>query len=82
MCGGIVGEIIAPYTFKDNVNKGKVTVCVPAQYAFVGGLVGVNPSLPSEKNVVGNVNYGKVEVSASYAAVGGLYGYVSGNDSD
>ena len=77
--GGIVGEIIAPYTFKDNVNKGKVTVSVPAQYAFVGGLVGVNPSLPSEKNVVGNVNYGKVEVSASYAAVGGLYGYVSGN---
>lgn len=77
--GGIVGEIIAPYTFKDNVNKGNVTVSVPAQYAFVGGLVGVNPSLPSEKNVVGNVNYGKVEVSASYAAVGGLYGYVSGN---
>ena len=77
--GGIVGEIIAPYTFKDNVNKGNVTVSVPAQYAFVGGLVGVNPSLPSEKNIVGNVNYGKVEVSASYAAVGGLYGYVSGN---
>lgn len=77
--GGIIGELIAPYTFKANVNKGDITVNVPGEYAFVGGLVGVNPSLVSQKTIVGNVNYGKVEVTASYAAVGGLYGFVSGN---
>ncbi|WP_175566590.1 hypothetical protein [Fibrobacter sp. UWB11] len=77
--GGLIGQLIAPYTMKDNVNKGDISVNVPAQYAFVGGLVGVNPSLPSEKNVVGNVNYGKIEVAASYAGVGGLYGLISGN---
>lgn len=77
--GGIVGELLAPCTFKNNVNKGNVSANVPTQYAFVGGLVGVNPSLVSEKTVTGNSNYGKVELAASYAAVGGLFGYVSGN---
>lgn len=77
--GGIVGELLAPCTFKGNVNKGNMSANVPTQYAFVGGLVGVNPSLISEKTVVGNFNYGKVDVAASYAAVGGLFGYVSGN---
>jgi hypothetical protein len=77
--GGIVGELLAPCTFKNNVNKGDVSANVPTQYAFVGGLVGVVPSLGSEKTVVGNLNYGKVELTASYAAVGGLFGYISGN---
>ena len=77
--GGIVGELLAPCTFKNNVNKGNVSANVPTESAFVGGLVGVNPSLVSEKTYVGNFNYGKVELTASYAAVGGLFGYVSGN---
>ena len=77
--GGIIGELVAPYTFKGNTNKGDITVNVPGEYAFVGGLVGVNPSLPSQKTVVGNFNEGKVDVTASYAAEGGLFGYVSGD---
>ena len=77
--GGIVGELLAPCTFKNNVNKGDVSANVPTESGFVGGLVGVVPSLGSEKNVVGNLNYGKVELTASYAAVGGLFGYISGN---
>ena len=77
--GGIVGELLAPCTFKNNVNKGDVSANVPTESGFVGGLVGVVPSLGSEKTVVGNLNYGKVELTASYAAVGGLFGYISGN---
>lgn len=79
--GGIVGELLAEYTFRSNTNKGNISVTVPTETAFVGGLVGVNPSLVSQKIVLGNVNYGKVDVKASYAAVGGLYGYVSGSTS-
>lgn len=79
LVGGVAGEIVADYVFKGNMNKGNISVNSPTETVFVGGLVGVNPSLPSAKNVVGNLNYGKVDVSASYAAVGGLFGFVSGD---
>lgn len=77
--GGVVGELLAPCTFKDNVNKGNISVNVSTETGFVGGLAGVILSFGSEKTMTGNFNYGKVELTASYAALGGLFGYVSGN---
>lgn len=77
--GGIVGQLLASCTFKGNTNKGDISVNVPSEYGFVGGLAGVVPSLGSENTITGNANYGKIEVTAYYAAEGGLFGYVSGN---
>ena len=77
--GGIVGQLLSQGPFKNNTNKGDISVNVPGEYGFVGGVAGVIPSLGAEKTVTGNVNYGTIELKASYAAVGGLFGYVSGN---
>lgn len=77
--GGLVGQLLYGTKIKNNINKGNITINVGNDYLFVGGLIGVDPSMSIKRQVVGNANYGKIEVSGGKAAEGGIYGLVTGN---
>ncbi|GEM_PF-4654549 len=77
--GGLAGTILSDYTMTGNKNYGSIKMDACEGYSFIGGLVGANPSLVSKKIVSDNTNYGDITYSSAQGAVGGLYGYISGN---
>ena len=80
--GGNVGLIAALCTMKNNTNKGDILVestkktNTKSELMFIGGLVAVGSMKGYAVSIVGNVNYGKVEVSGGNASVGGIFGLV------
>lgn len=76
--GGLAGQMLAETVMTGNTNKGNITVQIPQKSAFVGGLVAAYPSSETQRVIKGNSNSGKIVVTASYVAEGGLFGYIMG----
>lgn len=77
--GGLAGQNLSSTVMKDNTNKGNIQVETLKGYTFVGGLIGVSTVKGSPNTYVGNVNYGKIEVTGSDASLGGLFGLIQGD---